>query len=528
MCGLRPSAIALAVWPVCRGMTMKRWMSSLLCVALLLVSSQTRAATRAIPLLEAARAGNVRALRLLVQQKVNVNASEADGSTALHWAAHRGDLVMAEALIGAGARVNAANQYGVTPLSLAAESGSAAVVGRLLKAGANVKATLAGGETALMTAARAGRLEVVKVLTENGAEVNAREETRGQTALMWAAAEGHADVIQALVRAGADLKVVSRGPQADKSITDGESIYKRIAPRVDAFTALQFAVQAGHIDAVKALLDAGANILDETPQGMGTLTMAIANKHFELAALLVERGADVNQRQIGFAPLHQLVRVRTLNIGQFPHPVATGTMSGLDLARLLIRKGAIVDIRNTKFFADGFRGFFGPDATPFLLACKGGDADMVKLLLAAGADPKAVNSTGTNALMAAAGVDMFNPNEDSGTNAEGLAVLKIIVGLGYDPNAMNKSGEAALHGAVHRGSNEIIKLLVDNGADVGLKNKKGFTPLQVANGEDLFIGMVGKRPDAIALLTDLMIKKGLKPEMKEDTSEFYEFTKKAK
>src|SRR5262249_22045458 len=143
-----------------------------------------------------------------------------------------------------------------------------------------------------MTAARAGRTDAVKVLIESGANVNGKEATRGQTALMWAAAEGHAEIIRLLVQHGADVKATSRAPSSPKDITDGESIYKRVAPRVDVFTPLQFAVQAGHLDAAKALLELGANMKDETPQAMSLLHLAIANAHYDVAAMLVDKGAD--------------------------------------------------------------------------------------------------------------------------------------------------------------------------------------------------------------------------------------------
>jgi ankyrin repeat protein len=380
-----------------------------------------------------------------------------------------------------------------------------------------------------MTAARAGRIDAVRALIEHGADVNARENTRGQTALMWAAAEGHADVISVLAWNGADIKAVSHGPSSPKNITDGESIYKRVAPRVDVFTPLQFAVQAGQLDATRALLEAGGNVLDETPQGMSLLTLAIANAHYDVAALLVDKGADVNASKIGWSPLHQVVRVRTLNIGQFPHPVPTGSISSLDLAKVLLAHGAEVDARTTKGWQDGWRGGMGRNATPFLLAAKGGDSQMMQLMIANGADPKAVNAGGTSAVAAAAGVEMFNPNEDSGTNADGLAALKVALALDAgDINALSRNGDAPLHGAVHRGSNEIIQLLIDHGAKVDIKNRKGLTPLQVANGEDNFIGMIGKRPEAIVLLKEIMIARGLKPEMKEDTPERFAFGVKAR
>ena len=498
---------------------MRRWCAGL-AVALLLGAVEMPAAGRSVPLADAARDGDTATVRVLLQQGVDVNAQEPDGSTALHWAAHRGDAAAVELLLGAGARAGLANRYGVTPLSLAAAGGNAAVVERLLRAGADPNAALPGGETVVMTASHAGRTAVVQALLVHGADVDAREDTRNQTALMWAAAEGHADVVRVLIQARADVRAVSRGPLSPEGITDGESINKRVAPRVDVFTPLQFAVHAGRIEAARALLEAGADITDETPQGMGLLTLAIANAHFELAAFLLEANADPNAAKTGWTPLHQVVRTRTLNIGQFPHPVATGSLTSLELAKLLLAHGADVDARTAQPWADGWRGRFGLNATPFLVAAKGGDAQMMQLLADAGADVLAVNDNGTSALMAAAGVEMFNPNEDSGTNADGLAALRVAIAIGAgDINGINLKGETALHGAVHRASNEIIQLLVDNGARLDIENEDGLTPVQLAV-RGVGIGR-GTRPAQAGFLRELMVARGMAaPDLAEDTERY--------
>lgn len=495
-------------------------------MALLLASGVAFAAAPTASLTDAVRDGDEKVVRTLLRKRVDVNAPEPDGSTALHYAAHQGDLTTVDLLLRAGAKV-VANQYGATPLSLAAANGNATVVSRLLRAGANPNAAAPGGETPLMAAARAGRTAAVSALLEAGADPNAKEATRGQTALMWAAAEGHADIVSALITKGADVRAVSQGPSSPKDITEGESIYKRVAPRVDVFTPLQFAVQAGRIDATKALLDAGASLTNETPQGMSVLTLAIANAHYELAALLVDKGADVNVDKVGFSPLLQIARMRTLNIGQFPHPVTTGTWSSLDLAARLIERGAKVDARTTVGFTDGWRGGFGLDATAFLIAAKGGDTQMMRLLAAKGADVKAVNKNGTTAIMAAAGVEMFNPNEDSGTDADGLAALKVAIELGAgDINAVNKRGEAALHGAVYRPTTDIIQYLVDHGASLDLKNKRGRTALELAV---LGVGVVdGLRPEAATLLRKLMADRGMKVDDIEEDENRYKFGVEAK
>ncbi|MDO8794810.1 MAG: ankyrin repeat domain-containing protein [Vicinamibacterales bacterium] len=499
--------------------------------ALLALPAGAVAAARTVPLVEAAKHGDIKLARLLVAQKVNVNAPDVDGSTALHWAAHRGDVTLVDVLLQAGAKAATVNAYGVTPLALGVESGEPGVVSRLIKAGADANAATTGGETVLMTASRLGKAEAVKVLLEHGAQVNATETTRGQTALMWAAAEGHADVVRLLLQKGADINATSRGPASPKDITEGASIYKRVAPRIDPFKPVQFAVRAGHLEATKALVEAGANVNEATVNGMSLLTLAIANAAYDTASYLIDTGADVNDARPGWTPLIQVVRVRNLNIGQFPHPVTKGRMTSSELAQKLLKAGAQVDGLTEKAFNDGWRGFFGPKATAFLLAAKGGDTEMMRLLAEHGADVFHKNATGSNAVMVAAGVDMFNPNEDSGTDAEGLAALKLALELGkgkFDVNELNRSGEAALHGAMHRNSTEIVRVLVEAGAKLDLQNKKGLTAIQIANGEDNFIGMIGRRQELIDQLSGMMLAQGLTPQLRDDAANRFNFGVKAK
>ena len=155
-----------------------------LCAVLVVVSAPSFAASR---LIDAVKRGDVNAVRALAAQKADVNAQDADGSTALHWAAQRDDVVMVDALIAAGAIVKAKTRYNVTPLSLACTNGDAKLVDRLLKAGADPNERSEEGQTALMISSLTGKPDAVKLLVETGADVNAVEPYKGQTALMWAA-----------------------------------------------------------------------------------------------------------------------------------------------------------------------------------------------------------------------------------------------------------------------------------------------------------------------------------------------------
>src|SRR5712692_10034093 len=245
-------------------------------------------------LIDSVKDRDLAAVRALLAEHVDPNVPAADGSTALFWAAEAGEATIVDALVTAGANVNAANRYGVTPLALACEGGNAAVIGRLLTAGADPNSPLLGGQTALMTAARTGRPESVKLLIARGANVNAHEETRGQTALMWAAAEGHVAVIEELLQAGAELAAKSRGPIVQERAS-GNRVpiggMRAGRERLDSFTPLLFAVQFGHLEAVKALVDHGANVNDTAPDGTSALVMAIANGHYEVGGYLLDKDA---------------------------------------------------------------------------------------------------------------------------------------------------------------------------------------------------------------------------------------------
>jgi ankyrin repeat protein len=488
---------------------------------LLLCAVGLDAAGREAPLVEAAKAGDTTAVRNRLLQGQPANVASIDGTTPLHWAAYHENAAMVDLLVHAGADINAANRYGATPLSLASATGNAAVIERLLKAGADPNAASPGGETALMTVSRTGSVDAVKALLAYKADVNAREATRGQTALMWAAGEGHADVIKLLLEAGADLHATSHAPAA-AAMSVGGSTYRRGVARMDVFTPVLIAVRAGQIEAAGALLDAGANVNETTPDGTSALVLAIHNARYDMAAFLLERRADPNLAGQGWTALHQLLRTRSLNIGFFPHPEATGRTSGIELARKLIEHGADVNARITRPIADGYRNFWVQnDATPLLMAAKGADAEMMRLLAAHGANPALTNKMGTTPLMAASGVEMFNPNEDSGTNEEALEAVTVALELGADVNQANNAGDTPLHGAAWRAANGIIQLLVDRGARLDAKNKSGMTPLQIANGEEEGrVANINIRPWAVDLLVKLMKERGVPIEMKSAEGRF--------
>lgn len=316
----------------------KHWL-----LAGMLSATAFAASIREIPLVDAVEKVDKPAVQALLKQKTtDVNAARPDESTALQWPAHRDDAEMVDMLLGAGADVKAANRYGVTALPLAAENGNAVILERLLKAGADPNTSLPGGETVLMTAARNGKADAIKILLVHGAKVNARDE-RGENALMWAAARNNADAIRMLVEFGGDVKIrTNRAAAASRGTTF-------MSPSPTSFSRLLFAVRAGAIDAVRALLEAGANVNDVLSDGESALIVAVANSHWELASFLLDKGADPNLAGAGWNALHQAVRERRPNVGfGTPGPIPTGNLDSIEVIKKMIAHGVDVNARMTK------------------------------------------------------------------------------------------------------------------------------------------------------------------------------------
>ena len=426
-------------------------------------------------LADAAERSDRAGVRALLDRSADVNQAQADGMTALHWAAYLDDLESAKLLVNAGADARAANRHGVTPLSLACTNGNGAMVELLLDAGADPNTALRGNETALMTAARTGKLKPVKALLSRGADVNARER-RGQTALMWAAADGHAAVVEALLEAGAEFR----------------------SPLPSGFTPLFFAVREGRKDVVRVLLKAGADVNEamqprkssgKAPaRGTSPLILAVENGHFELAAVLLEAGADPNDQRSGFTALHTLSWVRKPNRGDGddgdPAPIGSGDLSSLQLAEALVAHGADVNAR-LKRGASGRGVLSKAGATSFLLAAVTADVPLMRTLVKLGADPRLTNAEHCTPLMAAAGVGCLAPGEEAGTETEAIEAVALALELGGDVNAVDDNGETAMHGAAYKNLPGVVRLLAEKGARVEVwnrKNKYGWTPLSIAEG----------------------------------------------
>jgi ankyrin repeat protein len=461
------------------------WTGAIAIAAILAAGVTTADAQADVRLVTALKNQQSTAARALVKQRVDVNAPDADGSTPLQWAAHWNDLEMVKALLAAGAKPTAANRYGVTPLHEAATIGSAPVLSALLRAGAKPDAAYGEGETALMLAARSGNVDSVKLLLEANADVNAAEKFRGQTALMLAANENHASVVKALLAAGARPNTRSVEYTFQK-LTGGAGGIIHDRPQ-GGITALMLAARQGALEAGTALVAGGADLTLEEPQyGFTAMQTAIFNGHYAFAKMLIDKGAPVND-----GSLYIVIEMR--NLAKYTNrpnpPEAENGISHLDVLRLLLEKGADVNARYTKTVpprqAQGNINV-PPGSTALYRAVRSIDLASVKLLVDAGANPSLALTDGSTPLMAAAGLGAPRGGDEEVTEAgdrnDPVDVMKILVDKGADVNAVNDAGMTPMHYAVQRGVDRIIEYLASKGARFDVKNKQGRTAAEIARG----------------------------------------------
>ena len=470
------------------------------------------------PLIVAVKSRDVAAVRTLLASRADVNATEGDGATALHWAAYHDDAALVETLVKAGARVDVANDLGVTPLFASAENGNAAIARRLLAAGANANATLVGGESLLMTASRSGATDVVQALLEHGANPNVTERSHGQTALMWAVAQRHPEVVRQLLARGADTRARTTSyPQVVKTVLQATNPAAIVEIQQGGYTPLLFAARVGDRESAALLLAAGADVNDVAPLGTSALTVAVHSGNAPVASLLLEKGAEPNHAAAGYTALHAALLHRDASLvkqllehGADPNaPVTMATPTRRD---------------SVDFYIDS--SYVG--ATPAWLAARFNEPEILRLLLDHGADGHAVFSPtyyvgdgparpkdappadgpdrklvkeGTVTLvMAAIGLGGRQPlfgdtllgrlaesargdaKQSTLSESTVLETVRIGAAAGGDLRVANADGDTALHAAATRSYAAIVTWLVEHGADVNAVNAKNQTPLDLANG----------------------------------------------
>ncbi len=420
-------------------------------------------------LIDAIKDQNRRIALDLIGKHADVNAALPDGSTPLAWAAYEGDVQVVSALLKAGAKVNAADEYGETPLTLACANGDAAVADQLVEFGADVNAARWNGETALMIASGTGNVKIVKALIAHGAKVDAVESRKGQNALMWASANNHPDAVQELIKAGANPNTASKS----------------------GFTPLVFAAETGDVRSATALLAAKADVNHTVPPGVTPLVIAVTAGKAKVADVLIANGADVS------------VKDRTGNTAL--HIAAQA--GDVELVSKLVAKGANVNAKTNQTQAAGGRGgggggfFRGPsgEQTPLMLAARANHPDVMKALVAAGADPKLRAQDGATLLMAAA-------------NSGHVETVEYAWSLDQDSiKAVNDTKQAVMHAAV-TGSMQVstqpeicrvVQFLADKGAEVDPVDTNGRTPIMIAD--------VLPIDKAVELMTKLIKASGAEP-----------------
>ena len=483
-------------------------------VSVLAGSVATAGPAREGPLIAAARQADRSAIYALIAQGVDVNEPDREGTVALHWAAHHGDLDTVIRLIDAGADVAATNRYGIAPIWLASQNGHAAVVDALLHAGVDPDSSRGtSGETVLMIAARGGHVDVLQRLVAQGAAVNTRERIRHQTALMWAAAEGHRAAVRLLAESGADLEARSS----------------------TGMTALMFAIRSGNIDVTREMLDRGVDLDATAPDDTTMLVLAIINAHWELAAFLLERDADpMRDDPLHGRSLHVLTfmrRAENRGLSAWLPRTPSGSIDTIELATRLLERGAEINdrldwdngMRFPPHMALGmFPGVNFNGGTPFYIASKQCDVEFMRFLVANGADPSIGTVHRVSPLLAAAGVG-YTIGESPGTPEEALEAVQWLQALGNDVMATmdegasgstgtltggSWAGASALHGAVIRGAEGLVRWLIDEGVPLDHRMKSGETALDLAEGSDLGI-TYHVQPRLAAIIRDAMIAQGL-------------------
>jgi uncharacterized protein len=410
-------------------------------------------------------------LERLIAAKADVNSTQADGSTALHWAAYHADTRAAADLLKVHANPNVRTDTGVTPLALACESGNADLVQRLLKSRADPNQTLSHGETPLMMAARTGSVPILKLLLAHGAQIDAREQLRGTTALMWAAANSNTDAVRFLAANGADVSAHSATTKPGRPPYLAPSSRSRIN---EFITGVGLASALEDADSAAPAADTGQSTQNEEAR-------AAAHKKLE-AEKVAARAAIARYSE------PPDIRHSTKQWGGLTPLLFAAREGNLETVKALLQAGA--DVNETSEFG----------WTALLVATQNRYYQMGLYLLEHGADPNIANEGGWSPLYIATD----NRNIEGGDyptrkpDMDHLEYIKRLLAAGANTNLrmrsstetrtvfthqwLNEEGATPFLRAAQSGDLVLMKLLLEHGADPKMATDYNVTPLMVACG----------------------------------------------
>ena len=490
-------------------------MTAMRVVAFALIIAFADLAVAQTEVADAAMRQDAASVRSLVREGFDVNAAQADGATGLHWAAYYGDAELASFLLDSGADFAATNRNGSTPLWLAATRGDAAVISALLDAGADPEEALPLGRRPLMLAARAGSVAAVRALLDAGADPNAKEDERGTTALMQAADQGHADVIAVLADRGADVAAVSapvfrdgRTAALGKSGDPRNAVRRQVIailcdePSPDLSTLRELIGESSEDEVLAELADANFVLSTEDicsrmqrgalgfvggfnsgrrgerePDGGELIALVYAARvgSIDAAQALLDAGADVNQvTRYGWSPLLAATQNRNYQMGAF-----------------LIETGADVNIANkggwtNLYLATDNRNVEGgdyPTRVPDM-----DHLDYIRLLL------------------------------DSGANVNARLIESTETRTVFTNQWLDEEGATAFLRASQSGDVELMRLLIEHGADPHINTALGVTPLSVAAGIGWVEGVTSEwSREQTAEAVRLLLELGIDPNYQADT-----------
>nr|XP_034957937.1 ankyrin repeat domain-containing protein 17 isoform X5 [Zootoca vivipara] len=403
------------------------------------------------PLTLAACGGHVELAALLIERGANLEEVNDEGYTPLMEAAREGHEEMVALLLGQGANINAqTEETQETALTLACCGGFLEVADFLIKAGADIEL---GCSTPLMEAAQEGHLELVKYLLAAGANVHATTAT-GDTALTYACENGHTDVADVLLQADADLEHESEGGR----------------------TPLMKAARAGHVCTVQFLISKGANVNRTTANNDHTvLSLACAGGHLSVVELLLAHGAD---------PTHRLKDGSTMLIEAAKGGHTSVVCYLLDYPNNLLSAPPPESTQLTPPSHDLNRAPRVPvQALPMVVPPQEPDKPPANVATtlpirnkAVSGRAPAVSNTPTHSIA----TSVSQPQTPAPSPIiSPSAMLPVYPAIDIDAQT-ESNHDTALTLACAGGHEELVQTLLERGANIEHRDKKGFTPLILA------------------------------------------------